>query len=123
MDSYLPCTNIKESYLNTEEFFKWLNQSLLLLFPPGSPHYICLDNISIHINNQIAEAIEAAGYLVRYLPLYLPDFNPIELTFSVLKAWIKRYYWSLRPQYKDFGYFLQTAIAYSGYNCFARAHF
>ena len=31
-------------------------------------------------------AIEAVGASIRYLPLYSPDFNPIEMFFSTLKA-------------------------------------
>jgi transposase len=47
---------------------------------------IILDNISIHTNNKVEAVIQAAGYSVRYLPPYSPDYNPIELTFAVLKA-------------------------------------
>jgi len=31
-----------------------------------------------------------AGVLLIYLPPYSPDFNPIELSFSALKAWMRR---------------------------------
>lgn len=34
----------------------------------------------------MAEAIAARGAHLRYLPAYSPDFNPIELAFSKLKA-------------------------------------
>ena len=36
--------------------------------------------------------IEARGCRVEYLPPYSPDFNPIELTFSVIKKLIKTQY-------------------------------
>ncbi len=29
--------------------------------------------------------------MLERLPLYSPDLNPIETSFSVLKSWIKRY--------------------------------
>ena len=45
-----------------------------------------MDNLGIYTNLRVIEAIKAAGYLVRYLPPYLPDFNPIKLTFSILKS-------------------------------------
>lgn len=32
-----------------------------------------------------------AGVLLKYLPPYSSDLNPIETSFSVLKAWIKRH--------------------------------
>lgn len=31
-----------------------------------------------------------AGFLLKYLPPYSPNLNPIETSFSMLKAWIKR---------------------------------
>ena len=34
-----------------------------------------------------------AGILVWYLPLYSPDFNPIEAFFYDLKVYIRRYYY------------------------------
>lgn len=30
------------------------------------------------------------GYRVLYLPPYSPDFNPIELAFSAIKAYVRR---------------------------------
>ena len=30
------------------------------------------------------------GYRVRFLPPYLPDFNPIELAFSAIKSIVQR---------------------------------
>ncbi len=45
-----------------------------------------MDNVSIHCNARIEELIISHECEVRYLPPYSPDFNPIELSFSVLKA-------------------------------------
>ena len=36
------------------------------------------------------QAIEAAGAELRFLPPYSPDFNPIEMAFSILKAVLKK---------------------------------
>jgi hypothetical protein len=30
------------------------------------------------------------GYRLKFLPAYSPDFNPIELTFSAIKAFVRR---------------------------------
>jgi transposase len=38
----------------------------------------------------VAEAIEAAGASLIYLPKYSPDLNPIELAFSKLKAHLSK---------------------------------
>ncbi|KAK7181172.1 hypothetical protein PSPO01_12804 [Paraphaeosphaeria sporulosa] len=47
---------------------------------------IVLHNASIHINNDIHAVMERARYLLQYLPPYSLDYNPIKLTFAVLKA-------------------------------------
>lgn len=36
------------------------------------------------------KAIEAAGATLLYLPPYSPDFNPIEMAFSKLKALLRK---------------------------------
>ena len=61
---------------------------------PGPKSVIVMDNVAFHSNPSIKEAIEAAGCEVRLLPPYSPDFNSIELTFSVLKVWVKRHFHS-----------------------------
>jgi transposase len=38
----------------------------------------------------VRHAIEAAGAERRFLPPYSPDFNPIEMAFSKLKAFLKK---------------------------------
>ena len=59
----------------------------------------------MHLPACIEEAIRAADYLIRYLPPYSPDYNPIELSFSILKSWIKRNYYSIYPTCSNFGEF------------------
>ena len=49
-----------------------------------------MDNLPVYVNARIPAAIKEEGHIIRYLPLYLPDFNPIELIWAVLKAWIRR---------------------------------
>ena len=38
----------------------------------------------------VKQAIEAAGATLLYLPPYSPDFNPIEMAFSKLKAILRQ---------------------------------
>ena len=42
-----------------------------------------MDNNGTHIDEVIINTIEAEGHIVRFLPPYSPDFNPIELSFSI----------------------------------------
>jgi transposase len=84
---------------------------------------IILDNVSIHTNAAVAAVIEEAGHVVRYLPPYSPDYNPIELTFGVLKAYIKRNFVWTRANFPSFGEFLIDAIRTSRCDKFAMKHF
>ena len=49
-----------------------------------------MDNLRTHKVDGVREAVEAAGAHVRYLPAYSPDFNPIEMAFSRLKAALRK---------------------------------
>ena len=50
---------------------------------------IVLDNLAVHKQPEVAAAIEAVGARLRFLPPYSPDFNPIELAFAKLKAFLR----------------------------------
>jgi transposase len=85
---------------------------------------VCLDNLNIHLDSRVQAALKGKGCLIKFLPPYSPDYSPIELTFSVLKAWIRRHYRHLRYVYQgDFGGFLQHAIEQSGCDKHAKEHF
>lgn len=126
VNGYLPCTGIKEGYYNNEEFLEWIREALLPTLRAAygqKPMVIVLDNVSIHTNWEVVSVLEGAGHIVRFLPPYSPDFNPIELTFGVLKAWIRRNYSRVRERFSNFGDFLRGSIRESRCDRFARKHF
>ena len=51
---------------------------------------VFLDNLRPHKVNGVADAIEAAGATIRYLPAYSPDLNPIEQAFAKLKSALRK---------------------------------
>ena len=51
---------------------------------------VVMDNLAAHKASGVREAIEARGALLRYLPQYSPDLNPIEMPFSKLKAFLRK---------------------------------
>jgi transposase len=54
------------------------------------PHSVLVvDNAAIHKVAGIRELVEGHGMRLLYLPAYSPDFNPIELAFSSIKAWLR----------------------------------
>jgi transposase len=51
---------------------------------------VILDNAAIHKGKAVREMIEACGARLLYLPPYSPDFSPIELMWSKIKAFLRR---------------------------------
>ena len=50
---------------------------------------VVLDNLAVHKQPWVRAAIEHVGAHLRFLPPYSPDFNPIELAFAKLKAFMR----------------------------------
>ena len=58
-----------------------------MLVPTLQPGDVAvLDNLAVHEHPAIQAAITQAGASLRSLPLYSPDFNPIEQVFAKLKT-------------------------------------
>ena len=79
--------------------FKWpgrlaeilqMNPKPASMFAFSRPEIVLMDHLPAHKVAGIAEAIEAAGATLIYLPKYSPDLNPIELAFSKLKAHLRK---------------------------------
>lgn len=51
---------------------------------------VVMDNCRIHLVHGIREAIENAGARLRYLPKYSPDLNPIEMSYSTFKTFMRK---------------------------------
>ena len=80
-----------------------------------------MDNAKIHHDETLVESIEEIGGKVIYLPPYSPDFNPIEIAFSSLKAWFKRYR-DIIENYNDPEYVILYALSQTTSNM-ARNYF
>jgi transposase len=68
-------------------FRAYVEQVLVPTLRPGD--VVVLDNLACHKHLDVRAAIEQAGAHVRFLPPYSPDFNPIELAFAKLKAFMR----------------------------------
>lgn len=51
---------------------------------------IVMDNLPAHKISGVREAIEKVGARLLFLPSHSPDFNPIEMAFSKLKAMLRK---------------------------------
>jgi transposase len=69
-------------------FEAFVAQVLVPTLRPGQ--VVVLDNLSAHKGDRVRASVEAAGCTLLFLPAYSPDFNPIELAFSQLKAALRR---------------------------------
>ncbi|HAT86085.1 MAG TPA: hypothetical protein DCS30_09160 [Rhizobiales bacterium] len=68
-------------------FLAHVEQVLIPTLKPGD--IVVMNNLPAHKPTAIREAIEKAGASLRFLPPHSPDFNPIEMAFSKLKAILK----------------------------------
>jgi transposase len=74
--------------IDGQAFRVWVQQELAPVLHPGD--IVVLDNLGSHKVAGIAEAIQAKGAQLRYLPAYSPDYNPIEQVFAKLKTLLRR---------------------------------
>lgn len=80
-----PC--VFEGAVDSELCVRWVRDWLVPTLVPGTT--VVLDNLSVHKHRAVQAAIDAAGCHLHYLPAYSPDFNPIELAFATLKAYLR----------------------------------
>ncbi len=73
--------------IDSPTFLAYVEQVLVPTLRPGD--VVVLDNLAVHKQPAVRTAIEHVGALVRFLPPYSPDFNPIELAFAKLKAFLR----------------------------------
>jgi transposase len=85
----------KDGAWNKLLFECFVEIAVLPFVPKGS--VLVLDNARIHHNPSLTAAVEKAGCSLLYLPPYSPDFSPIELAWS----WIKAYVRNLGPRDRD----------------------
>ena len=74
--------------MDGEAFQLYVEIVLVPELRPGD--IVVMDNLRPHKAPGFRKAIEAAGAELLFLPPYSPDFNPIELAFSKLKAHLRR---------------------------------
>lgn len=87
MDGQTTCMTI-EAATNTEVFRVYVREVLVPTLRPGD--VVVMDNLSAHKNPQTIALIEGAGAAVHFLPPYSPEFNPIEMMWSKVKAYLRK---------------------------------
>ena len=80
-------TAVFDGPLDNPSFLAYVEQVLVPTLRPGD--VVVLDNLAMHKQPEVQAAIERVGAWLRFLPPYSPDFNPIELAFAKLKAFLR----------------------------------
>jgi transposase len=75
---------IFEGSIDRVAFEAYVRSQLLPTLRRGD--IVVMDNLSAHTGETIRQLIEARGARLEFLPPYSPDFNPIELCWSKVKA-------------------------------------
>jgi transposase len=83
----LTATAVFDGPIDGVTFRAYVEQVLVPTLRRGD--VVVLDNLAVHKQPEVQQAIERAGAAVRFLPPYSPDFNPIELAFAKLKAFFR----------------------------------
>lgn len=78
------CHRALDGGMNGAAFLRFVSEVLLPRLRPGQ--VVVMDNLSSHKTKAVRALFEAARVGVLYLPRYAPEFNPIELCWSKVKA-------------------------------------
>ena len=81
-------TMLIEGSVDTVVFNEYCEQVLRPTLKVGE--VIVLDNLGAHRASRIEEIAAQCGARVLWLPPYSPDFSPIELMWSKVKAYLKK---------------------------------
>jgi transposase len=76
-----------EGAMDGEAFVAFTEGFLAGSLRPGD--VVVMDNLASHKVEGVVEAIEAVGASVLYLPPYSPEYNPIEMCWSKVKAFLR----------------------------------
>ena len=93
---------VYEGALNGDLFKAYIVQFLVPTLREGD--IVIMDNLTSHKVAGVVDPIISAGAKVVYLPPYSPDFNPIEMMWSKIKAYLRK----VKARTKDL---LEKAIA------------
>jgi len=78
---------VYEGSTDTKIFENFIEELLLYCSRwPALKSVLIMDNTSFRRLDKIQQICDDAGVILLYLPLYSPDFNPIEEMFGELKT-------------------------------------
>ena len=87
LDGTTTCMAI-EGATDTDVFQAYVREILCPVLRPGD--VVVMDNLGAHKNEQTLALIRECGATPLFLPAYSPDFNPIEMMWSKVKALLRK---------------------------------
>jgi len=111
INGFLDGTLVYQGSITAAIFEEWMEGTVIPQLAPRS--IIVMDNASIHRSERIRTMVIDAGHRIEYLPPYSPDFNPIEMSFATLKAYIRRHI-AIAATFEDFGAYIAYCVAMEG---------
>jgi transposase len=82
-------TRMVQRSMKGKDFREYLESDLVPKLQKGD--VVVMDNLRIHRMRGIEEIVKKVGAKIEYLPTYSPDFNPIEMLWSKVKAFVREY--------------------------------
>lgn len=86
LDGPCACATL-DGPVDADTFLAYVTLVLVPALRPGD--VVVLDNLAAHKAAGVADAVNAAGATVLYLPPYSPDLNPIENMWSKVKGHLR----------------------------------
>ena len=82
-----------EGNINGDKFCDFVQRCLVPILQPfngiNDRSVVVMDNASIHHVDRVVATIQHTGAVIRFLPPYSPDLNPIEEVFAKVKSYLK----------------------------------
>jgi len=81
-------TKTIEKSMKSNDFLEFIQVELAPQLKAGD--VVVMDNLNSHHRTEVKEIIESVGARVEYLPVYSPEFNPIEMMWSQIKSFVRK---------------------------------
>jgi transposase len=75
--------------VKAKDFIAWVRDRLAPCLRLGD--IVLLDNLRAHKAPTVADLIARRGAILKFLPPYSPDFNPIEAVWALVKKYIRAF--------------------------------
>ena len=110
VDGYVCSKTIQEGFDRTQ-FVDFVRHNLLPVMQPypADRSVVVMDNCAIHHGEEVQLFCNEARVHLEFLPPYSPWLNPIEKTFSVMKAWLREREDELEANLAQLGVFIAHA--------------